>query len=354
MLQTDHSTARAVDSLLMRNLYSFDEGNVIGKGMFYKKGHNVRNWKNRSWVINDFNNNRATPEMRDGRFRYFKPQEATGYDRDTSKDYVANLIGLNSDQKTIFLENVFFEKGDSKHIRECGAIRPETAYPLKVTFSNKDESFLNLGQQSKDTWVYELVFDFKESAEDFIRSLYQAAKRCPNLEEFIVKENLDRKSVLRSPRLTFFPHYQIALGCIKIAPNCAWPDCLGWGSYCACLCAELYTQGGLVFDMQTPVNQVGHLAAPIYAQCCVMESIVCQPRMIKECVCKMETMCCCLDLRFALPTDKSVPFEIKILGCKLCGQTPTDQVATELQPLKGGIPQQTELDKVKAFVGGNI
>ena len=49
--------------------------NVYSKGMFYKKGHLVRSWKNRSWVVNDFSSNNDMPEHRDGRFRYYKPQE---------------------------------------------------------------------------------------------------------------------------------------------------------------------------------------------------------------------------------------------------------------------------------------
>merc|ERR1711871_1522654 len=299
--------------------------------------------------------NNDMPEHRDGRFRYYKPQEANDYERDTSKDYASNIIGLKSEQKTIFLENVFFEKGDPKHIKECETIRPETAYPLRVTFTNRDVTILNLGQQSTDTMVYDLVFDFKDHAEDFIRSLYQASKRCPNLLEFMEKEGLNRKNILRAPRLGFEPEYQTSLGCAKIAPYCKIPECVGWGTYCACLCAEMYTQGGLIFDMQTPVNQIGHLAAPIYAQCCVVETPIMQCRMIKECICKFETMCCCLDLRCAIPTDDGVPFELKLCGCKLCGKSPSGIVSAELQPLKGGnnVPQQTDLDKFKAMVGGN-
>ena len=91
--------------------------------MFYKKGHRVKNWKNRSWVVNDFSTAREMvsitkfntqimthhthfyiitgifftclqPDDRQGQFRYYKPQEAADYDRDTSRDTVSNMLGL--------------------------------------------------------------------------------------------------------------------------------------------------------------------------------------------------------------------------------------------------------------------
>ena len=270
---------------------------------------------------------------------------------------VTNALGLNSDQKTIKLETVFFERGPQKNITDSECIYQKTAFALNVTFSNKDDSVLNaVAGQKEERFMYELVFAYKDMAEDFIRSLYQASKRTPNLSDFIEKNGLNRRNVLRTPRLTFDPSAQTSLGCIKLAPNCNWPDNVGWGSYCVCLCAEMYSQGGLVFDMVQPVSQQGHLAAPIYAQCCVMETIVCECRMVRACVCKTEQQVCCVDLRFALPTDPDVPFNIGICGLKLCGAEPRATVSSELIPLTGGskaIPKQTMMDRARAAMGGN-
>ena len=258
---------------------------------------------------------------------------------------------MNTDQKTIKLEAVYFERGPDKNIKDSECIYQSTAFALNVTFTNKDDSLINtVAGQKEEIFKYELVFAYKDWAEDFIRALYQAAKRTPNLSEFIDKNNLNRRNVLRSPRLTFEPSAQTSLGCIKLAPNCAWPDCVGWGSYCACMCAEMYTQGGLVFDLQQPVSQQGHLAAPIYAQCCVMEAIVCECRMIRACVCKTEQQVCCVDLRLAFPTDPDVPFELGVCGLKCCGAQPRATVSSELMPLTGGdkaIPHETFVDKAR-------
>ena len=210
-----------------------------------------------------------------------------------------------------------------------------------------------IARQKGETFKYELVFAYKDMAEDFIRALYQASKRTPNLLEFIENHQLNHRNVLRTPRLTFQPFAQTSLGCIKLAPYLKWPDCVGWGSYCACLCAEMYTQGGLVFDLIQPVSQQGHLAAPIYAQCCVMETIVCECRMIRSCVCKTEQQVCCVDLRFAFPTDPDVPFELGILGCKFCGNYPRDSISSELVPLTGDVPKETFVDKTRNAIGGN-
>jgi len=251
---------------------------------------------------------------------------------------------------------VFFNKGPDKNVKDCETIYQNSAFPLNVTFTNKDEGLLNtVAMQKVETFEYELVFVSRDVAEDFIRSLYQAAKRTPNLLEFLEKNNLNKRNVLRSPRLGFDPVAQTSLGCIKLAPNCQFPDCVGWGSYCICLCAEMYTQGGLVFDMETPINQQGHLAAPIYAQCCVMESIVCECRMVRSCVCKTEQQVCCVDLRFAFPTDYDVPCELGICGMKLFGLTPRDSLDSELLPLKGSnkTPTQTGMDTFRNAVGGH-
>jgi DNA-binding phage protein len=352
-----HSTRRAVELLLQRNLYSFSEGSIVGKGMFYKKGHRVKNWKNRSWVVNDFSTAREMPDDRQGQFRYYKPQEAADYDRDTSRDTVSNMLGLNSDQKTIKLEAVYFEKGPAQNIKDSECIYQNTAFPLNVTFTNKDDSLINtIAFQKEETFKYELVFAYKDMAEDFIRSLYQASKRTPNLSKFIDDNKLNRRNILRSPRLTFEPSFQTSLGCLKLAPYCVYPDCIGWGSYCACCCAEMYSQGGLVFDLIQPISQQGHLAAPIFAQCCVMESIVCECRMIRACVCKTEQQVCCVDLRFAFPTDADVPLELGLCGCKLCGAKPRGVISSELMPLTGGsdeIPKETLTDEVRNMIGGN-
>ena len=193
-------------------------------------------------------------------------------------------------------------------------------------------------------------------AENFIRAVYQAAKRTPNLLKFIDENQLNRRNVLRSPRLTFQPSFQTSFGCIKLAPYCTFPDCVGWGSYCACCCAELYTQGGLVFDLVQPISQQGHLAAPIFAQCCVIESIVCECRMIRSFVCKTEQQVCCVDLRFALPTDPDVPFELGVCGCRCCGANPRGAISSELMPLTGestDIPKEIIVDEARNFIGGN-
>lgn len=355
-LATSRSTAKATNRLLMRSLYSFQEGNVIGKGMFYKKGHLMTSWKNRAWVINDFSTNKEEISERDGQFRYYEPQKAQNYDRDTSREHAAHLLGLNAEQKTIKLDTVYFSPGKKQNIKDCETINQRTAFALNIKLVTHDEGIVNLNVQKEDVYEYELVFDYQLGAEDFIRALYQASKRCPNLDEFIKNNQLNRKNVLRSPRLTFEPSYQTSLGCVKIAPYCTTPDCFGWGSYCACMCCEMYSQGGLLFDMQTPISQLGHMAAPVYAQCCVLEAPICECRMIKEVMCKLESEVCCIDLRCALPTDEGVPFEIALLGCRCFGNQPDLYTLEELKPLKGGVkePVQTGLDKFKAMVGGNI
>lgn len=345
----------ATELLLMRNLMSFQEHSIIGKGEFYKKGHNVKSWRHRAWVINDFSNVRDEPSKRDGKLRYFKPQGATGYDRDTSKDVVSQTLGLNSDQKTVKLDSVWFYPGKRSNIQECETIFKSTAFALNVTIESRDEDVINkIADQKVDTWELETVFDTRYDAENFIRALYQSSKKCPNLIDFLNKEGLDERNVLRKPRLTFEPTYQTALGCCKIAPFCKMPDCIGWGSYCVCLCAEMYTQGGLMFNNEVSNFQTGHLAPQIYAQCCVIEAIVCECRMVRKCMCKLEQQVCCIDNRCALPTDDDVPCALSLLGLKCCGKDTEKIIGTELEPLKDGSqPKKTTLDKIRETIGGN-
>merc|ERR1719456_1086760 len=123
--------------------------------MFYKKGHLVSNWKNRSWVVNDFSTSREMPQDRQGQFRYYKPQEASDYDRDTSRDYLSNALGMSSDQKTIKLETVFFNKGPDKNVKDCETIYQNSAFPLNVTFTNKDEGLLNTIAMQKVETIYQ-------------------------------------------------------------------------------------------------------------------------------------------------------------------------------------------------------
>ena len=327
------STPRATEMLLTRNLVNFGEHNIVGKvrffvfsigcshdhytydfllsfplitqGMLYKKGHLNASWRRRAWVVNDFASGMAEAvDHRDGVFRYFRPQQSAGYDRDTTKDYIATALGMTNEQKTIRLDTVYFEEGPKSNIKESETIYQDSAYALNVTFVRTEEV------SGTSTMEYQFVFESVDSAQDYIRALYQAAKRCPNLLQFIEKSRLDKKVILRSPRLGFDPHYQTSLGCFKCAPNCSWPDCAGWGSYCTCLCCEWYTQGGMIFDLRTRDSMRGHLAAPVYAQCCVMEAPVCQCRMVKTLICKHEMQVCCIDLRCALPTDDDVPFQL--------------------------------------------
>jgi hypothetical protein len=270
-------------------------------------------------------------------FRYFHPQGAQGYDRDTTKDVISTTLGLNADQKTVKLDTVWFYVGDKANINACETIYKNTAFALNMTIQSQDGDLINkMADQKVDTWDVECVFDNVQEAENFVRSFYQASKRCPNLLEFIDKSGFSSKNVLRSPRLTFTPEYQTALGCCKIAPYCKVPDCIGWGSYCVCLCAEMYTQGGLLFDSQAPISQTGHLAPQIYAQCCVIEAIVCECRMVRQCQCKVEQQICCIDNRCALPTDSDVPCGLSLLGMKCCGAKIEKVIGTELEPLKGG------------------
>ena len=297
------------------------------------------------------------PSRRNGKLRYFKPQGATGYDRDSSRDYVSNALGLNPDQKTVNLDTVWFYEGNKANITECETMYKNTAFSLKMTVQSKDKDLLNtVVDQKVDTWDLEAVFDNIYDVENFIRSVYQAAKRCPNLLEFIEKLGLDERSILRRPRLTFEPSCQTSLLCCKIAPYCKLPDCLGWGSYCVCCCAEMYSQGGLLFSNQIPESQRGHLAPQIYAQCCVVEAVVCECRMVRKLMCKVEQQICCIDNRCALPTDSDVPCGLAIFGCKLFGNDATKVVGTELEPLKEGEfkPHKTTLDKFREAVGGNM
>ena len=279
-----------------------------------------------------------------------------GYDRDTSKDYVSNALGLNSDQKTVNLDTVWFYPGDKANIQECDTIFKSTAYALNIVVESNDDNLLNqVADQTVDTWELQTVFDNIPDAENFIRSIYQAAKRCPNLLEFIRDNELDERNVLRKPRLSFDPSFQTALGCCKISPYFKMPDCLGWGSYCICLCAEMYTQGGLTFNNQVPPSQRGHLAPPIFAQCCVIESIVCECRMVRACMCKVEQQICCIDNRCAFPTDNDVPCGLSLCGFKCCGNSTETIIGTELEPLKDrSKPKKTTLDKLRETIGGNV
>lgn len=356
-LDVVHRTPVATELLLMRNLMSFQEHNIVGKGEFYKKGHLVQSWRHRAYVVNDFSANREEPSNREGSFRYFKPQGALDYDRDTSRDIVSTALGMNADQKTIKLDTCYFYKGPDSNVRECETIFKTTAFPLNITFVCKKPGVVDtIAGQKEDTFEYQLVFDYKEDAEDFIRALYQASKKCPNLRDFIKDHDMNAKNCLRLPRLTFTPDYQTALGCCKISPYFKFPDCVGWGSYCLCCCAEMYTQGGLIFDMDTPRSQTGHGSPQVYAQCCVIEAIVCECRMVRYAQCKVEQQICCIDNRFSCLPDDDVPCALALCGGQCCGSKPKFAVNPELMPLISGSkqPEMSGLDKARAMVGGNM
>lgn len=345
-LDVASSTNVAVNALLRRNLTNFGEHNIIGRGLLYKKGHLVSNWRHRAWVINDFSTHGMEVKDRDGQFRYFKPQAVEGFDRDTS-NLIESKLGITSEQKIIKLDTVWVKKGEINNIQECHTIYQDTAFPLHVVFENKD--LVGLSQKME----FDFIFDYSTDAEDFLRSLYQAAKHMPDLEKCIDESKLSKKNVLRQPRLTFRPQYQTSLGCIKLAPYCTYPDCVGWGSYCNCCCCETYSQGGLICDMQPAIS--GNMAPAVYAQCCVMEALICQCRPVRSCQLKMESMVCCIDFRFALPCDDSVPFQIEFFGCNLFGSKPNYASDTELEPLQGqhDAGALSFADKTRSMLGMN-
>ena len=100
---------------------------------------------------------------------------------------------------------------------------------------------------------------------------------------------LNPRKLLMSPRLKFNPSAQTSLCCYKCAPVCNWYDCCGFGSYCTCCCCETYTQGGCVTDEVIQHNNIkgNNLGTSIFANCCLIESIICECRMIKNCAIKV-------------------------------------------------------------------
>ena len=168
------SSRVSVDFLLLRGLYQFLDHNVLGKGLFYKKGHKVQNWKLRSYVINNFSADREDWSQKDGHFRYFNPHWGQGsdYNRDTSRDYIRNMMGLQQDQKNMKLHKVTFSIGSPENVKNCGTVYPHTAFPLNVRFED----------ESGNIEDFEFVFDNKQHTEDFIGSVVQAAKLTPGVE----------------------------------------------------------------------------------------------------------------------------------------------------------------------------
>ena len=93
-------------------------------------------------------------------FRYFHPQGAQGYDRDTTKDVISATLGLNADQKTVKLDTVWFYVGDRANINACETIYKNTAFALNMTIQSQDGDLINkMADQKVDTWDVECVFD---------------------------------------------------------------------------------------------------------------------------------------------------------------------------------------------------
>ena len=114
----------------------------------------IENWKLRTYVINDFNSDSSN--VKEGTFKYFKPQNAQDYNRDTRNSLITN------DQKSVKIKKVEFSVGDKNNINKCGTVYQSTAYALNVTFIDGSD---------KDS--YELVFDNKIHAEEFIGAIIQ-------------------------------------------------------------------------------------------------------------------------------------------------------------------------------------
>lgn len=120
------------------------------------KGHIIQNWKFRSYVVNDFSADREDHLNRDAQLRYYKPQNAQNFHKERHE----------TDQKTIKLRTIAFELGDSTNIAKCGTVYPQTAFALNVIF--EDEGGTKL--------MYELVFNAKCEAEEFIRGMCSGAR----------------------------------------------------------------------------------------------------------------------------------------------------------------------------------